>query len=81
MSHSPLTNLGRTVTSRPVSALDLVTRLWGGEYRAPDRAVYRFTGGATFNSTDLATSGIYAPDLDVGTNLADLAIADLAIAG
>lgn len=58
-NHAPLTNLGKTVTSRNISALDLVTRIWGGEYRAPDREVYKFSNGATFNSTDQTNSGIY----------------------
>lgn len=53
------TNLGYKVTTRDYSVLDLVRRYWGAEYNAPDHAVYEFSNGRKFDSTDKALSGIY----------------------
>ena len=54
-----LKNLGNPVVTRNVSWLDLVTRAWGGEYRAPDKRMYEWSNGRTFDSTDQTNSGIY----------------------
>lgn len=52
-------NLGPKVTAREISWSDLVQRVWGGEYFAPDHGVYEFTGGRRFDSTDKTNNGIY----------------------
>ena len=52
-------NLGSPVTSRTISWLDLASRAWGSEWRAPDHAMYRFSNGRQFDSTDMTDSGIY----------------------
>ena len=52
-------NLGAKVTSRAISWLDLVTRSWGSEFRAPDRGVYEFSGGRKYDSTDTNNTGLY----------------------
>jgi hypothetical protein len=51
--------LGRQVTSRNFSLLEMVERAWGAEWAQPDHAVYRFSGGRNFDSTDMGTTGIY----------------------
>jgi hypothetical protein len=51
--------LGRQVTSRNFSLLEMVERSWGAEWAQPDHAVYRFSGGRNFDSTDMGTTGIY----------------------
>jgi len=39
----------------------MVTRAWGGEFSAPDHAIYTFGNGARrFDSTDLGVTGIYS---------------------
>ena len=53
-------SLGRQVTTRNYSLLELVTRAWGSEWSAPDHGIYRFGNGQRwFDSTDLYTTGIY----------------------
>lgn len=54
-----LNNLGPKVTSRQIPYLNLVQRVWGEEFRAPDRGVYEFTGGRKFDSTDMGNTGLY----------------------
>ena len=51
--------LGRQVTSRNFSLLEMVERSWGAEWAQPDHAVYRFSGGRNFDSTDMGYTGIY----------------------
>ena len=55
----PNSGLGVKVTSRSISWLDLVTRSWGTEFRAPDRRIYRFSGGNNKDSTDMTSNGFY----------------------
>jgi len=52
-------SLGRQVTSRNFSLLEMVERAWGSEWSAPDHGVYQFSGGRRFDSTDYGTTGIY----------------------
>lgn len=52
-------NLGNKVTSRTISWLDLCTRAWGTEFRAPDHRIYVFSNGAAKDSTDMTTNGFY----------------------
>lgn len=56
-------NLGSPVTSSTWSALDLVQRMWGPEWAAPDHDIYLWSNGRGFDSTDMNTGGIYNPDL------------------
>ena len=51
--------LGRQVTSRQFSLLEMVERAWGSEFSAPDHGVYQFSNGRRFDSTDMGTTGIY----------------------
>lgn len=52
--------LGRPVTTRTYSLLEMVSRAWGSEFRAPDHRIYQFGNGArSFDSTDIGTTGIY----------------------
>ena len=51
--------LGLPVTTRSFSLLDMVQREWGGEFKAPDHRIYNFSGGRSFDSTDMGTTGIY----------------------
>jgi|ERR1700679_2415895 len=52
-------SLGRQVTSRNFSLLEMVERAWGSEWSAPDHGAYQFSGGRRFDSTDYGTTGIY----------------------
>ena len=53
-------SLGRQVTTRTFSLLEMVSREWGSSFRAPDHGVYSFGGGQRrFDSTDLGTTGFY----------------------
>lgn len=52
-------SLGRQVTSRNFSLLEMVERAWGSEWSAPDHGVYQFSGGRRFDSTDMGSTGIY----------------------
>ena len=54
-------NLGYPVTTRQFSWLDLASRAWGPEFRAPDHRIYVWSNGRGFDSTDLNTTGIYRP--------------------
>ena len=54
-----LNNQGPKVSWRTINWLDLATRAWGSEFRAPDHGVYEFSGGRKFDSTDQTNSGIY----------------------
>lgn len=52
--------LGRQVTTRQFSLLEMVERAWGSEFSAPDHRIYQFGNGArNFDSTDMGTTGIY----------------------
>lgn len=61
MALPPLpSSLGRQVTTRQFSLLEMVSRAWGSEFSAPDHGVYQFGDGLRkFDSTDLGTTGIY----------------------
>lgn len=53
-------SLGRQVTTRTFSLLEMVERAWGSEFRAPDHRIYQFGNGQrNFDSTDIGTTGIY----------------------
>ena len=53
-------SLGLPVTTRQFNLLDMVSREWGSEFRAPDHGIYVFDGGVRrFDSTDTGTTGIY----------------------
>ena len=52
-------NLGPKVSTRNISFLDLVTRVWGSEFRAPDHNIYQFGKNRNFDSTDTGTTGFY----------------------
>lgn len=55
-------SLGRQVTTRQFSLLEMVSREWGSSFRAPDHRIYRFANGArNFDSTDIGYTGIYRP--------------------
>jgi len=56
---SNLNNLGPDVSTRQTSWLDLVTRAWGSEFRAPDHGSYEFGSGRKFDSTDTGLTGLY----------------------
>lgn len=51
-------NLGRQVTTRQFSLLEMVSREWGSDFRAPDHRIYNFQNRG-FDSTDLGITGIY----------------------
>lgn len=51
--------LGKQVTFRQFSLLEMVERSWGAQFRAPDHGIYEFSGGRRFDSTDLGDTGIY----------------------
>lgn len=52
-------NLGAPVTSRTYNFRDMAMRSWGSEFNAPDHAIYEFTGGRKYDSTDQNATGIY----------------------
>lgn len=52
-------NLGPKVSWRTISWLDMVTRAWGSEFRAPDHGTYEFSNGRKFDSTDQGNTGFY----------------------
>jgi len=52
--------LGKPVTTRSFSLLEMVSRAWGSEFKAPDHGIYVFGGGAIRkDSTDMTTNGFY----------------------
>lgn len=55
----PAANLGYKVTTRTFNLLEMVSREWGGEFRAPDHRVYEFSNGRAFDSTDMTQNGFY----------------------
>lgn len=53
-------SLGKPVTTRQFNLLEMVTREWGSEFRAPDHGIYQFGQGVRrFDSTDMGTTGFY----------------------
>ena len=60
--------LGRQVTSRQFSLLEMVSREWGSSFRAPDHRIYNFPMRA-FDSTDIGTTGIYRPPTSLPSKL------------
>lgn len=57
-----LNNLGSPVVTSQWSALDLVSRSWGPEWRAPDHDIYKWNNGRGFDSTDQSKGGVYGID-------------------
>lgn len=57
-----LRNLGYPVTTRQYSWDNMARQAWGTEFAAPDHNIYNFTGGRSFDSSDLGTTGIYDPN-------------------
>lgn len=51
--------LGRAVSFRTFSWLEMVTRSWGSAYREPDHGIYQFSDGRRFDSTDQYKTGLY----------------------
>lgn len=51
--------LGRPVTYRTISWLELAERAWGSQFRQPDHGIYQFSDGRRFDSTDMYNTGIY----------------------
>jgi hypothetical protein len=47
------------VTTRNFSLVEMVSRAWGSEFRAPDHGIYEFSNGRRFDSTDIGETGIY----------------------
>lgn len=60
--------LGKPVTTRTFSWLEMASRAWGSEFRAPDHRIYQFSGGNYKDSTDMGTTGIYSPNLGTPDN-------------
>lgn len=54
-----LFNNGSPVVTSTWSALDLVSRMWGPEWRAPDHNIYLWNNGRGFDSSDQSRGGIY----------------------
>ena len=54
-------NLGRQVTTRNFSLLEMVSREWGSSFKAPDHRIYEWSNGRGFDSTDIGYTGIYGP--------------------
>jgi hypothetical protein len=52
-------NLGYPVTFRTFSLLEMVSRAWGSEFKAPDHGIYQFSNGRRFDSTDIGVTGFY----------------------
>lgn len=52
-------SLGRQVTTRNFSLLEMVSREWGSSFKAPDHRVYEWSNGRGFDSTDIGVTGIY----------------------
>ena len=52
-------NLGHKVSTRELNWADLCHRAWGSEFFAPDHAVYTFSNGRQYDSTDKGLTGIY----------------------
>lgn len=51
---------GKPVTTRQFSLLEMVSRAWGSEFKAPDHRIYNFGMGIrSFDSTDMGTTGFY----------------------
>jgi hypothetical protein len=62
--------LGRQVTSRQFSLLEMVSREWGSSFRAPDHRIYQFANGVrNFDSTDIGTTGIYTRPQSIPSKL------------
>lgn len=61
MSYPIPPTLGRPVTYRQFSWLEMAERAWGSAYRQPDHGIYQFSDGRRFDSTDMYSTGIYRP--------------------
>lgn len=58
-------SLGKAVTYRQWSWEMLCARAWGAAFRQPDHAIYQFSDGRRFDSTDQYRTGIYGPTPNV----------------
>lgn len=54
-------SLGKLVTTRTFSLLEMVSREWGSSWAAPDHGIYEFGNGARKDSTDMTSNGFYRP--------------------
>lgn len=60
-------NLGGKVTTSVLTISDIVQRMWGTEFTAPDHGVYEFAGRSRkFDSTDRGRTGIYGVEVTDG---------------
>ena len=59
MSASIPPSLGKPVTTRQLTWLQLAMQAWGSEFNAPDHGIYEFSNGRKWDSTDKNTTGIY----------------------
>lgn len=62
-------SLGRQVTTRQFSLLEMVSREWGSSFRAPDHRIYNFSHGRSFDSTDIGVTGIYTRPQSIPSKL------------
>lgn len=60
MAATNLKNLGYKVHTQRFSWEEMVRRSWGSEFSAPDHAIYEFSNGRQFDSTDRGSTGFYA---------------------
>jgi len=51
------------VSTRAFSLEEMVSREWGANFRAPDHRIYNFPG-RSFDSTDIANTGIYRRNIE-----------------
>lgn len=54
-------SLGSPVVTRTFNWLDIVIDAWQQEFYAPDHAVYQWSSGRKYDSTDQMFTGIYGP--------------------
>ena len=52
-------------------------RTWGSEFRAPDHAIYVWSNGRKFDSTDQNQTGIYSPNLGINYLMIDTKYPDM----
>jgi len=52
------------VTQRNFSLEEMVARVWGPSFRAPDHRIYVFSNNRGFDSTDTGTTGIYEKGIE-----------------
>lgn len=52
-------NLGPKVSTRSLNWLSLVEDAWGSEFLQPDKGMYQFSNGRSYDSTDRGLTGLY----------------------